>query len=141
VISRRPFVAGAVAVLVAPSGAQAQPAGKVYRIGLLRNGPPPETFMEGLRRGLRELGYIEGQNVSIEYGVTERADQLANAAAHLLRLDLDVLLVSGTPPVAKRATQTLPIVFVASIDPVSTGIVASLAPARREHHRVCRHPL
>jgi putative tryptophan/tyrosine transport system substrate-binding protein len=119
----------AFALLAAPLAAGAQQAGKVYRIGLLRNGPPPETFMEGLRRGLRELGYIEGQNVRIEYGVTERADQLANAAAHLLRLNLDVLLVSGTPPipVAKLATQTVPIVFVASIDPVSTGIVASLA--------------
>ena len=61
--------------------------------------------------------------------MTERADQLANAAAHLLRLNLDVLLVSGKPPipVAKQVTQTVPIVFVASIDPVSTGVVASLA--------------
>ena len=118
-----------LALLAAPLGTRAQQAGKVYRIGFLRNGVPPDTFIEGLRRGLRELGYIEGQNVSIEYGLTERADQLPNAAAHLMRLNVDVLVASGTPPVpvAKVATQTVPIVFVASIDPVATGIVASLA--------------
>jgi putative ABC transport system substrate-binding protein len=117
------------ALLAAPLATEAQPRGKVYRIGFLRNGPPPETFIEGLRRGLRELGYIEGENISIEYGLTERADQLSSAAARLLRLNIDALLVSGTPPVpvAKLATQTVPVVFVASIDPVATGIVASLA--------------
>ncbi len=118
-----------LALLAAPLGSGAQQASKVYRIGFLRNGLPPDTFIEGLRRGLRELGYIEGQNVSIEYGLTERADQLPNAAAHLIRLNVDVLIASGTPPVpvAKLATRTVPVVFVASIDPVATGIVASLA--------------
>jgi putative ABC transport system substrate-binding protein len=118
-----------LALLAAPPGIEAQQGGKIYRIGFLRNGPPPETFIEGLRRGLRELGYIEGENISIEYGLTERADQLSSAAARLLRLNIDALLVSGTPPVpvAKLATQTVPVVFVASIDPVATGIVASLA--------------
>jgi putative tryptophan/tyrosine transport system substrate-binding protein len=128
-ISRRQFVSGIGAALFAAVRAEAQPMGKVYRIGFLRNGPPPETFVEGLRQGLRELGYIEGENIRIEYGLADRADQLPSAAAQLVRRNVDVLLASGTPPVpvAKSATQTIPIVFVASIDPVATGIVASLA--------------
>jgi len=100
-------------LLVAPLGAEAQQAGKVYRIGFLRNGPPPETFIEGLRKGLRELGYVEGQNISIEYGLARSADELPSAAARLVSLKVDVLLASGTPPVpvAKAATKMIPIVF------------------------------
>ena len=119
----------AVGLAFAPLPAEGQPAEKVYRVGFLRNGPPPDTFIEGLRRGLRDLGYFEGQNLSIEYGLADSADQLPNVAARLVRLNVDVLLASGTPPVpvAKRATQRIPVVFIASIDPVATGIVASLA--------------
>jgi ABC-type uncharacterized transport system substrate-binding protein len=119
----------ALALLAAPLAAEAQPAGKVYRIGFLRSGPAPETFIEGFRQGLRELGYVEGQNVTIEYGVAASADQLPAAAAELARRKVDILIASGTPsvPPAKRATTTIPIVFVASIDPVATGIVTSLA--------------
>ena len=128
-MSRRAFLYGAIALLAAPGRAETQQTTKVYRVGFLRNGPPPDTFIDGLRRGLRDLGYVEGQNISIEYGLADSADQLPKAAAHLVRLNVDVLLASGTPPVpvAKSATQTIPIVFVASIDPVATGIVASLA--------------
>src|SRR5216683_4895172 len=61
-------------VLAAPFAAEAQQAGKVYRIGFLRNGPPPPEMIDGFRQGLRELGYIEGQSVTIEYGVTASAD-------------------------------------------------------------------
>jgi putative ABC transport system substrate-binding protein len=127
-MDRRAFL-GALAVLAAPVAAEAQPAGKVPRIGFLRNGPPPETFIEGLRKGLRDLGYVEGQTIAIEYGLARTADDLPAAAARLIALKVDVLLASGTPPVpaAKIATKTIPIVFVASIDPVATGIVASLA--------------
>lgn len=108
---------------------QAAQAAKTYRVGFLRNGPPPDTFVEGLRQGLRDLGYVEGQNISIEYGLADSADQLHRAAAELVRLNVDVILASGTPPVpvAKSATRTIPIVFVASIDPVATGVAASLA--------------
>jgi ABC-type uncharacterized transport system substrate-binding protein len=114
---------------LAPLTVEAQEAGKVYRIGFLRDGPPPDTFIAGLRRGLRDLGYFEGQNLRIEYGLAKSADQLPEVAARLIRLNVDALLASGTPPVpvAKNATQTIPVVFVASIDPVATGIVASLA--------------
>jgi putative tryptophan/tyrosine transport system substrate-binding protein len=128
-MKRRAFLYGAIGALAAPHGAEPQQAAKVYRVGFLRNGPPPETFTEGLRRGLRDLGYVEGQNVRIEYGLAETAAQLPSAAAHLVRLNVDVILASGTPPVpvAKSATQTIPVVFVASIDPIATGIVATLA--------------
>jgi putative ABC transport system substrate-binding protein len=120
----------ALGFLLAPVlAAEAQQAGKVHRIGFLRNGPPPQTFIEGFRQGLRELGYVEGQDISIEYGLAGSADRLPEAAAELVRRKVDVIIASGTPPVAaaKNATRTIPIVFVASIDPVATGMVASLA--------------
>jgi putative ABC transport system substrate-binding protein len=129
VVSRRAFLYGAMAVLAVPRTAETQQTGRIYRLGFLRNGPPPETFVEGLRQGLRELGYVEGQHISIEYGLARSADELPPAAARLVSLKVDVILASGTPPVpvAKSATKTIPIVFVASIDPVATGVVASLA--------------
>jgi putative ABC transport system substrate-binding protein len=128
-VSRRVFLYGSMAALAAPRTAETQQTGRIYRIGFLRNGPPPDTFIEGLRKGLRELGYVEGQNIAIQYGLARSADELPSAAARLVSLKVDVLLASGTPPVpaAKGATKTIPIVFVASIDPVATGIVASLA--------------
>ena len=128
-MDRRAFLGTVTGLLAAPLAAAAQQPGKVYRIGFLRNGPPPETFIEGLRTGLRELGYVEGQNIRIEYGMARSADELPSAAARLVGLKVDVLLASGTPPVpaAKAATKTIPIVFVAAIDPVATGAVASLA--------------
>jgi putative ABC transport system substrate-binding protein len=127
--SRRAFLYGGMAALAAPRTAESQQAGRIYRLGFLRNGPPPETFMAGFRQGLRELGYVEGQHISIEYGLAPSANELPSAAARLVSLKVDVILASGTPPVpvAKRATRTIPIVFVASIDPVATGVVASLA--------------
>jgi putative ABC transport system substrate-binding protein len=128
-VSRRAFLYGSMAALADPHTAEAEPTGRIYRIGFLRNGPPPGTFIEGLRKGLRELGYVEGQNISIEYGLAASADELPGAAARLVSLKVDVLLASGTPPIpaAKSATKTIPIIFVASIDPVATGMVASLA--------------
>jgi putative tryptophan/tyrosine transport system substrate-binding protein len=120
------FVLSLLAQILA---AEAQPAKPVYRIGFLRNGPPPETFIGGFRQGLRELGYVEGQNINIEYGLAGSAEQLPDAATELVRRNVDVIIASGTPPVvaAKNATRTIPIVFVASIDPIATGVVASLA--------------
>ena len=128
-VGRRALLYGAMALLAAPRTAGAQQTGRAYRLGFLRNGPPPDTFVEGLRQGLRELGYIEDQHISIEYGIARTADELPGAAARLVSLKVDVILASGTPPVpaAKNATKTIPIVFVASIDPVATGVVASLA--------------
>jgi putative ABC transport system substrate-binding protein len=127
--SRTRVVLLTLALLAASLAAEAQPAGRVYRIGFLRNGPPPRTFIEGFREGLREAGHVEGETITIEYGLAGSADQLPGVAANLVRLNVDVIVASGTPPVpaAKGATKTIPIVFVASIDPVATGIVASLA--------------
>lgn len=109
--------------------AEAQQVGKVNRIGFLRVGPPPTTWIEGFRQGLRELGYLEGQNITIEYGLARSAAQVPDVAAELVRLKVDVLVASGTPSVlpARNATSTIPVVFVAAIDPVATGVTASLA--------------
>ncbi len=119
----------ALGILLAPLAAEAQQAGKVNRIGFLRVGPPPTTWIEGFRQGLRELGYLEGQNVTIEYGLARSVAQLPDVAAELVRLKVDVLVASGTPSVlpARNATSTIPVVFVAAIDPVATGVAASLA--------------
>jgi len=113
-----------------PSAVHAQQkAMPSYRIGFLCNGPPPEPFMGGFRQGLREFGYVEGQNISIEYGLAGNADLLPDAAAELVHRNVDLIIASGTPPVvaAKNATRTIPIVFVAAIDPIATGVVVSLA--------------
>jgi ABC-type uncharacterized transport system substrate-binding protein len=128
-MNRRTFIVTAAGLLAAPLAVEAQQAGRIYRLGFLRNGPPPETFLEGRRQGLRELGYVEGQNISIEYGLARNADELPSAAARLVSLRVDVILASGTPPVpaAKSATKTIPIVFVASIDPFAAGVAASRA--------------
>src|SRR5262245_20181594 len=119
----------AVAVHVAPLAVDAQPAGEVHHIGFLRFGPPPPTWVEALRQGLREFGQIEGKNIAIEYAVAPSVTQLPEVAAELVRHKIDVLVASGTPSVlpAKNATSTVPIVFVASIDPIATGVVPSLA--------------
>ncbi len=76
--------------------AEAQPASKVHRIGFLRFGEPPPTYIEGFRQGLREFGYLEGQNITIEYGVARNAAQLPEIAAELVRRKVDVLVASGT---------------------------------------------
>jgi len=128
-VDRRRFLLTSLAgALAAPLTAEAQSAHGTHRIGWLRNGPPPRTFIEGFRRGLRELGYVEGQDVTIEYGVGATSDILDATASEMAR-KVDVVLASGTPAVeaAKRVTTTTPVVFVASIDAVATGIVASLA--------------
>jgi ABC-type uncharacterized transport system substrate-binding protein len=116
-------------LIVCSIAAQAQQKPSSYRIGFLRNGPVPEMFIDGFRQGLQEIGYAEGKDFAIEYGLAETADQLPAAAADLVQRKVAVIIASGTPPVpaAKDATSTIPIVFVASIDPVATGVAASLA--------------
>jgi len=129
-IARRTFLATLTGgLLAAPRAAVAQQVGKVPRIGLLRFGPLPPSFIEPFRQGLRELGYVEGQSISIEYGMARTVAELPEVAAGLVRLKVDVLVASGTPSVlpAKNAASTIPVVFVAAIDPVATGVVASLA--------------
>ena len=118
----------ALGLLCAPIAA-AQPAAKVPRIGILRTGSPPDPFVEAFREGLRELGYVEGQNVNIEYRWAEgRDDRLPSLAAELVRLKVDVIVAGGTQALAaKQHTTTIPIVMPIAADPVRAGLVASLA--------------
>jgi putative ABC transport system substrate-binding protein len=133
-MDRRVFLAGAAALLAAPRAAAAQPAGKVWRIGVLAGSPPttPEAARpwEALMLRLRELGYVEGQNLVVERRWAEgRADRYHELAAELVALKPDVIIAAFTPSVsaAKRATSTIPIVMAIAGDPAGTGLVASLS--------------
>ena len=113
--------------------AQAQQAKKIPRIGYLSGrGDPstPDPLVEAFRQGLRDLGYIEGKNILVEYRYAEgKLDRIPSLVAELVQLKVDVL-VSATPGAiraAKQATKTIPIVMLTNVDPVATGIVVSLA--------------
>ena len=112
-----------------PLAGSAQEASKVRRIGFLRVGEPPAAFIDGFRRGLREVGQVEGRDFVIEFALPQNAAQVPGAAAELARSRVDILLASGTPSVlpARDAAGQIPVVFVATFDPVATGLVASLA--------------
>src|SRR5215472_9007511 len=121
-----------VLVLVLSSSVQAQQPKKVHRIGFLSSGSPSSTKegVEVFRQRLHELGYIEKQNIVIEYRYAEGVtDRHPNLAAELVKLKVDIIVVSGTPATqaAKNATETIPIVMYSVADPVGTGLVASLA--------------
>ncbi len=123
-------VALALSVVVAPLAANAQQPARIPRIGILRSGSPPDPFVEAFKQGLHELGYVEGQNISIEYRWAEgRDERLPGLAADLVHLKVDVIVASGPAPVlaAKQATTTIPIVMPISTNPVKLGLVASLA--------------
>jgi putative ABC transport system substrate-binding protein len=128
-VDRRAFITLAGGLLAAPLAAEAQPAGKLYRIGLLS--PTSQSLgIEPIRVGLRTLGYVEGHNLVIEYRSAEgRFDRLPDLAAELVRLHVDVIvaLVTQASLAAKNATSTIPIVMMAVGDPVGAGLVASLA--------------
>jgi putative ABC transport system substrate-binding protein len=118
-------------VFSTPSDGDAQQPGKVPRVGFL--GPRNRAdgpFVGAFLQGMRELGWVEGQNIAIEYRFAEgRLDRLPDLAAELVRLKVDVILATSTPPAlaAKNATSTIPIVMGTSADPVGSGLVASLA--------------
>jgi putative ABC transport system substrate-binding protein len=117
-----------VALLATPLVSEAQQAGKVYRIGFLRAGQPPETYVDGFQQGLRERGY-DGRNVVVEFRATDGSfDQLPRLVEELVRLKVDVILASAAPAAlaAQGATSSLPIVFVGVVDPVELGLVPSL---------------
>jgi putative ABC transport system substrate-binding protein len=124
----------ALFVLAQPLAAEAQQAAKVFRIGILGHFPPTEPevsrLWEGFLQGLRELGYVEGQNIVIERRYSEgRFERLPALAAELVGLRVDLILATATPGAvaAKQATSTIPIVMTHHSDPVGTGLVASLA--------------
>ena len=131
--TRRSFLVALPLVAVAmPRGVEAQMARKIYRIGMLEVVPvaPNAANLGAFRQGLRELGYVEGQNFVIEYRSADgEAARFPDLASELVRLKVDVIVTRGTPAAlaAKDATATIPIVMAASGDPVGTGIVASLA--------------
>ena len=123
-----------VFILTASLAAEAQPTGKIYRIGYLAAGWGSGTAylrpLEAFRQGLRELGWVEGQNVLIEYRFAEgRLERLPGLAEELVRLKVDVIAASPTPAAlaAKNATRTIPIVGMSLTEPVGVGLVASLA--------------
>ncbi len=130
--TRRKFLGTlASGLFAAPLAAEAQQAAKVPRIGfLLPNLAASPHLLEAFRQGLRDLGYVEGRNLLIEYRDAEgKPERLPALAAELVALKVDVILAPTTPTAlaAKQATRTIPIVFAAATDAVTDGLVTSLA--------------
>ena len=122
----------ACSLFAAPCTSDAQPAAKVHRIGLLSVGSPlaRRPNVEAFQQGLRDLGYVEGQNMVIEYRYAEgKVERLPELVAELVQLQVAVILAMSIPDAvaAKRVTTTIPIVLGAGADPVAIGLVASLA--------------
>jgi putative ABC transport system substrate-binding protein len=122
----------ALVIFTAPLTPQAQHAAHVSRLGLLMPGSASGyvSRLEAFRHGLRDLGYVEGQNLILESRYTEgRFERLPELAAELVQLPVDVLVTAGSQPVQvlQHATRTIPIVGVALADPVETGFAVSLA--------------
>jgi putative tryptophan/tyrosine transport system substrate-binding protein len=131
-MKRRDFIimaGGAAAAL--PLAAPAQQAGKVYRMGFLGNSTAAleANLVEPLREALRDLGYVEGQNILIEYRWAEgKYERFPALTAELIALKVDVIVTAGTPAslAVKKAATSIPLVMVAVGDPVATGLVASI---------------
>jgi len=121
-----------LAILAASLTAEAQQATPVYRIGLFSGilSSAPNPRVEAFRQGLRDLAYVEGQNLVIEYRYAEgRPERLPDLAAELVHLNVDVIVAGGPAAIraAQQATRTIPIVMSGAGDPVGDGFVASLA--------------
>ena len=133
-IRRRVLLISLAGVIAAPLAAAAQPAKKIAHIGFLSpsslSDPRTRSFVEAFRQGLRDLGWVEGQTVTIEYRwAEEKTERLAELAGDLARLNLDVLVAATSPAIqaAKRATRTIPIVMTNAGDAIATGFVVGLA--------------
>ena len=131
-MNRRAFVTGLGAVLAAPLGAEAQRSGKIPRLGILSVGGGPPTVIESFLQGLRDVGWVEGQNLIIERRIAEgHEERLPDLAEELIRSKVDVILAAGGPAslnAARNATKTIPIVMVASSrDPIGGGLIKSYA--------------
>jgi putative ABC transport system substrate-binding protein len=126
------FTIATLLLLTAVAAAGAAAMGKVWRIGYLDQGSASRNtlYLDGLRQGLRELGWVEGRNVTIEPRFAEgQTDRLPELATELVRLKMDVIVTSTTPAAlaAKHATASIPVVFGFAADPVGSKIVTSLA--------------
>jgi ABC-type uncharacterized transport system substrate-binding protein len=129
-VRRRDFITLIGGAAAWPLAGRAQQRERQPRVGFLRAEKPPAPWMEAFQKALRELGYEEGKNLRFEYrwagGDDERLPELANDLVHL---NVELIVVSGTPAILalKKATTTIPIVMAAAGDPIGTGIVKSLA--------------
>jgi ABC-type uncharacterized transport system substrate-binding protein len=130
-MNRRAFITGLGALLAVPFRAEAQRTSTVWRIGTLDSAFLARPhWWESFREGLRQLGHVEGQDISFETrNADEKVERLPSLAADLVRLHVDVIVTAGTPAAlaAKRATAAIPIVMAVVGDPVALNLVASLA--------------
>jgi putative ABC transport system substrate-binding protein len=130
-VNRRNFITLLGGAAAWPLAARAQQRGQVSRIGILETTPRElNANLSALQRGLRELGYVEGQNLLIEYRSADgRTERFPGLAAGLVDLKVDVIVTRGTPAAlaAKKATETIPIVMAANGDPLGSGLIAGLA--------------
>ena len=132
-MDRRAFIAGGVALVATPLAVKAQQPTKVIRIGHLLTGslqsPEVRASLDAFRQGMRDLGYVEGQTIALEYrlaaGKEERFSDLASELVHL-KVDVIFATVAAAVRAAQHATKTIPIVTVVN-DPVAAGFVASVA--------------
>jgi putative ABC transport system substrate-binding protein len=130
-LHRFPVIIFSVLILVSVHLAQAQQRQKIPRIGFLRGPEYPSVYLETFRHGLRELGYVEGQNIIVEYrDAQSREDRYFDLAGELVRLNVDLIVVGGgagtVRPVVK-ATRLIPIVMTNVSDPVGAGFITSFA--------------
>ena len=130
-MDRRAFIGTLTGgLLAAPLAAEAQPAGKVYRVGIIAINPRSAPFVQVFERRLRDLGWAEGKNLAIVFRSPRRPQDAAAMAVDLVRQNVDVIVAGGPEPnlkAATEATRTIPIVMVAlNYDPVSKGYVASV---------------
>ena len=122
-----------LSLLVVPLATQAQPAGQMPRVGVLVPGAPPGEpggWLDRFRQGLRDLGYVEGQTITLEVRWDEyKPERWPDLVADLVRLPVDIIVAGQTASAraAQHATSTIPIVMAVSSDPVGHGLVASLA--------------
>jgi len=129
-VRRIGFLVPFVLSLLAPSFAADAQLREVPRIGILSNFAAPDPQVEALKQGLRDLGWVEGQNVELECRYADgQFDRVPNLVAELVRLKVDIIVTGGEVGIraARKATRTIPIVMANSGDPVGTGLVASLA--------------
>jgi putative tryptophan/tyrosine transport system substrate-binding protein len=128
---RRAFIAGVAVILIAPLPGEAQPTETTWRVGVLSfTRLRGEAKDEAFRQGLRDRGYVEGQNLAIEYRSSDGKDELLPAlASELVRSRVNVIAAYGTKPTraAKQATRDIPIVMLTVLDPIGAGLVPNLA--------------